>query len=137
MPLLKSPPPRSARRPARGFTMIEVLVALAIVAIALAAALRAVGSLASTSGALHQRLVAGWSADNALAQMRLSHRWPEVGQQSSDCSQGNLELVCVQTVTTTANPIFRKVEVAVRSKGGHDVLADLVTVVPNETQRPL
>ncbi|MEA3132132.1 MAG: ral secretion pathway protein, partial [Paraburkholderia sp.] len=46
----------------RGFTMIEVLVALAIIAVALAASLRAVGSLASGEADLHRRLLASWSA---------------------------------------------------------------------------
>ena len=68
-----------AGRSQRGFTMIEVLVALAIIAVALAASLRAVGSLANSEADLHQRLLAGWSADNALAQLRLTHSWPEVG----------------------------------------------------------
>ena len=53
--------------------MIEVLIALAIIAIALAASLRAVGALATGEADLHRRLLAGWSADNELAQMRLSH----------------------------------------------------------------
>lgn len=65
----------AARRPARGrvprgFTMIEVLVALAIIAVALAASIRAVGSMANGTSDLHRRLLAGWSADNALAQLR-------------------------------------------------------------------
>ena len=70
---------KAAKRAQRGFTMIEVLVALAIIAVALAASLRAVGSLASGEADLHRRLLAGWSADNALAQLRLTHAWPNVG----------------------------------------------------------
>ena len=57
--------------------MIEVLVALAIIAVALAASLRAVGSLATGEAELHRRLLAGWSADNELAQLRLTHTLAE------------------------------------------------------------
>src|SRR6201999_3956195 len=105
----RSAPPASSR----GFTMIEVLVALAIIAIALAASLRAVGSLANGEADLHRRLLAGWSADNELAQLRLTHAWPDVGATSFDCSQGNLQLLCTEQVTATPNPVFRRVEVQV------------------------
>ncbi|KVU55307.1 type II secretion system protein GspI [Burkholderia cepacia] len=121
----------------RGFTMIEVLVALAIIAVALAASIRAVGTMATNASDLHRRLLAGWSADNALAQMRLTHAWPEIGEQSFDCSQGNVQLVCTQRVSTTPNPVFRRVRISVSTPGQAGVLAQMVTVVANETSRPL
>ena len=121
----------------RGFTMIEVLVALAIIAVALAASLRAVGSLATGEAELHRRLLAGWSADNELAQLRLTHTWPSLGSHAFDCSQGNLQLLCTDTVTATPNPIFRRVEVIVTSPGQAGNLAQIVTVMANETNREL
>jgi general secretion pathway protein I len=127
----------SAGRTPRGFTMIEVLVALAIIAVALAASLRAVGSLASGEADLHRRLLAGWSADNALAQLRLTHAWPNVGDTSFDCSQGNLQLMCTEHVTGTPNPVFRRVEVMVTTPGRSGNLAQMVTVVANENNRSL
>lgn len=124
-------------RPFRGFTMIEVLVALAIIAVALAASLRAVGSLATGEADLHRRLLAGWSADNELAQLRLSHAWPAIGARTFDCSQGNVRLVCTQRVSSTPNPIFRRVEMDVSMPGRAGNLAQMVTVVANETNRSL
>ncbi|WP_207000181.1 type II secretion system minor pseudopilin GspI [Trinickia mobilis] len=121
----------------RGFTMIEVLVALAIIAVALAASLRAVGALAASESELHQRLLAGWSADNTLAQLHLAHTWPEIGTQTFDCSQGNLQLICTERVSSTPNPVFRRVEVSVTTPGRGGNLAQLVTVLPNETNRAL
>ena len=55
-----------------GFTLIEVLVALAIVSIALMAALRAAGQGTTNVGELRSRLLAGWVAENMLA--RVEHR---------------------------------------------------------------
>jgi general secretion pathway protein I len=127
----------TCRVPARGFTMIEVLVALAIIAIALGASLRAVGNLASSSAALDKRLYAGWSADNELARLHLEHAWPDVGSTSFDCSQGKVPLTCTERVSATPNPIFRKVEVSVASPDATGVLAQMVTVVANETNRSL
>lgn len=117
--------------------MIEVLVALAIIAVALAASLRAVGMLANDEAELHRRLLAGWSADNALTELHLMRQWPEIGTQTFDCSQGNLPLTCVEHVTATPNPIFRRVEVSVTTPGRSGSLAHLVTVVANETNRAL
>jgi general secretion pathway protein I len=99
--------------------------------------LRAVGSLASGEADLHRRLLAGWSADNALAQLRLTHAWPEVGEIRFDCSQGNLQLTCTEHVTATPNPVFRRVEVMVAMTGRSGNLAQMVTVVANETNRSL
>jgi general secretion pathway protein I len=121
----------------RGFTMIEVLVALAIIAVALSASLRAVGSLASGEADLHRRLLAGWSADNTLAQLHLTHAWPNVGSTSFECSQGNLQLMCTENVTSTPNPVFRRVEVMVTMPGRSGNLAQMVTVVANENNRSL
>ena len=117
--------------------MIEVLVALVIVAVALAASVRAVGSVANTAGALHQRLLAGWSADSVLADLRLAHGWPDLGTTRFECSQGDLMLMCSETVSSTPNPLFRQVEITVTHEEDSTRLAQLVTVVANETARPL
>jgi general secretion pathway protein I len=120
-----------------GFTMIEVLVALAIIAVALAAALRASAMLATDEAGLHRRLLAGWSAENALAQLYLARQWPDIGARTFDCSQGNQPLSCTERVAATPNPVFRRVEVSVTVPGEDGVLAQLVTVVANETNRAL
>jgi general secretion pathway protein I len=121
-----------------GFTLIEVLIALAIVAIALVAALKATDNLSEASDALHRRLVAGWSAENRLAEIRLRQEWPEVGTRQFPCSQGNVELVCFETVETTPNPVFRRIVVKVRDAQRPDAdLTELVGLIPNESVRPL
>jgi general secretion pathway protein I len=117
--------------------MIEVLVALAIIAIALGASLRAVGSLASNSTRLHERMLAGWSADNALTIVQLQHQWPEIGTSVIECPQGDLDLRCSVTVRSTPNPLFRQIEVVVRRANNEEILASITTVVPNETRRSL
>lgn len=122
----------------RGFTLIEVLVALAIVAIALGAALRATGAVAGGQAALRARLLAHYSADSQLAALHLARTWPALGESRLACPQGDLPLVCRQVVSGTANPLFRKVEVTVTGPDtGDTALADLITVIANETQRPL
>ena len=97
----------------RGFTLLEVLVALAIVVTALGASLRAVGSLTQNSNGLRATMMATWSAENRLVQIRLSKVFPDVGKNSFDCPQSDLQLVCVEEVIVSPNPRLRRVEVSV------------------------
>jgi len=104
----------------------------------LVAALKAVTNLSEATDALHRRLVAGWSAQNRLAEIRLRGEWPDVGTRQFPCSQGNVELTCFETVEPTPNPIFRRVVVKVRDAQRADAdLTELVGLVPNESTRPL
>lgn len=104
-----------ARRPApsRGFTLLEVLVALVIVGTALGAGLRAVGSLTANSDGLRAAMMATWSAENRLVQIRLGREFPEVGKRNFPCPQGELNLICEEEVLTSPNPQLRRIEVSV------------------------
>jgi general secretion pathway protein I len=96
-----------------GFTLLEVLVALVIVGTALGAGLRAVGSLTSNSAGLRTSMMATWSAENRLVQIRLGKEFPEIGKRGFDCPQGDLHLVCQEEVITSPNPLLRRIEVSV------------------------
>lgn len=96
-----------------GFTLLEVLVALVVVGTALGASLRAVGSLTQNSSDLRASMMATWSAENRLAQVRLANEWPPFGKRSFECPQAELQLVCQEEVLATPNPFFRRVEVSV------------------------
>ena len=104
------PPGRSA---ASGFTLLEVLVALVIVGTALGAGLRAVGSLTSNSAGLRASMMATWSAENRLVQIRLGREFPQVGKRNFPCAQGDLQLICEEEVITSPNPQLRRIEVSV------------------------
>jgi general secretion pathway protein I len=104
---------RRCQRYSTGFTLLEVLVALVIVGTALGACLRAVGSLTRNSDGLRASMMATWSAENKLTQIRLASEFPDVGESDFDCPQGDLLLVCHEQVLATPNPMFRRVEVSV------------------------
>lgn len=121
--------------PARGFTLIEVLIALAIVAIALGAILRAMGQMASDTEDERARMLALWSADNALSELRVSQVWPPVGYAAFACPQGRYRFVCHQTTTALSDPRLREVSVSVYpSSAGGAVLAEVVSVIQNEAR---
>ena len=97
----------------RGFTLLEVLVALVIVGTALTAGLRAVGSLTANSADLRASMMATWSAENRLVQIRLGREFPEIGRRSFPCPQGDLNFICEEEVFTSPNPLLRRIEVSV------------------------
>jgi general secretion pathway protein I len=96
-----------------GFTLLEVLVALVIVGTALGASLRAVGSLTQNSNDLRAAMMATWSAENRLTEIRLAHVYPPLGKTAFPCPQAEMQLVCEQEVLPTPNVNFRRVEVSV------------------------
>ncbi len=98
---------------AGGFTLVEVLVAMTIAAVALMAAIRATTSLAVDGAELRARTLAQWSAENRLVQIRVAREWPNLGRRQFDCSQGGIALLCREDVFQTPNPLFRRVEISV------------------------
>lgn len=104
---------RSRSNSQRGFTLLESLVALAILAIALAAVLRATSASTSHVDALRQRLLADWVAQNRLALHAGRGDWLPVGSQQGEESQAGLKFVWQEIISTTPNPAFRRIEVSV------------------------
>ena len=105
-----------ARR--KGFTLVEVLVALAIVSIALMAALRAAGQGTNAVSELRLRLLAGWVAENRLAEHRARGDWLPLGIGRGTQSQGGVEFPWREEVIATPNSAFRRIDVLVSAPGG-------------------
>lgn len=116
------------RAPARGFTLLEVLVALAMVAIALGAGLRAAGVLTDNAGRLSDVIAAQWCADNQLTGLRLARQFPGVGDADFACQQLGRSYPAKLVTRPTPNPNFRRVDAVVSDDSGH-VLVTLSTVL--------
>ncbi|MBC7938845.1 MAG: type II secretion system minor pseudopilin GspI [Chitinophagaceae bacterium] len=112
----------------RGFTLIEALVALAIVAIALGAGLRASGVLTDNAQRLSDVIAAQWCADNQLTALRLSRTFPGVGDADFSCEQLGRTYAGQLQTRPTPNPGFRRVDAVVRDEAGRQ-LVTLSTVL--------
>jgi len=110
------PEPSTAWRGARGFTLVEVLVALGIVAIALVAGLQATSALTRNAQRQADVLLAQLCAENELAKVRLSRQMPSVGDTDVPCEQGQRAFVVKVRVSPTPNPSFRRVDALVQDE---------------------
>lgn len=96
-----------------GFTLIEVLVALGIVAIALTAGLKATASLSRNAQRQSDVMLAQICAENELIKLRLSRQMPGVGDASSECEQASEHMQVQTSVRPTPNPNFLRVDARV------------------------
>ena len=116
-------------RLAAGFTLVEILVAIAILAVALAATSRA--AHVATDGALQtrHRLLATWAAQNRVAELRARGVYPPVASTRTETSQAGLALVIDETVSETPNPGIRRVDLAVSQRDAAQVITRLTAYV--------
>ncbi|MDR0457671.1 MAG: type II secretion system minor pseudopilin GspI [Burkholderiaceae bacterium] len=105
------------RRANPGFTLIEVMVALAITAIALVAGFKATDSLTNDADRQAAVLLGHICAENTLIALRLARRLPGVGDTDNVCVQGGRRFTVTQSVLPTPNPYFRRVQATVRQNG--------------------
>ena len=116
----------------RGFTLVEILVALAIIAVALTAGMRALAQSADSATALKARTLGLWVAQNRLAAAQAAAPWPGLGNYSGKATQAGATFLWRETVTTTPNPAFRKIEIAVMEPERPDYkIAQLVGFIGN------
>ena len=116
-----------------GFTLIEVLVALAIVAITLGAGINAAGALANNAERLAQVSEAQWCADNMLTGLRLAHQSLSVGDSDFSCEQLGRSYRGKLVIRPTPNPNFRRVDAVMNNAIGQPLLT-LSTVLPRSGQ---
>jgi general secretion pathway protein I len=124
----------------RGFTLIEVIIALAILAIALAATGRATHGTADSSATLKTKLLAGWVAQNRLAELQLAGKLPDKGERSGEAEQGGLRFQWKENISQTKNKSILRVEIAVSPANAPEYaaakLVGYLTDVPALTASP-
>lgn len=115
--------PRSRKQ---GFTLLEVLVALAVLSIALAAALKVTGQYLDNSAYLRDRTLAQWVALNQLSELRLAAAWPGPGKLEGEDSMAGRAWRWQIQVETTADAELRRLRVRVYTQHNKQPLTELI-----------
>ena len=114
-----------------GFTLVEILVALTILAITMGAYLSQLDSQITQTHTIRNRTLAHWAAQNHLANMRTEERWPGLGKQTFSSIQGQQEWQIQQQVSITPNAHIKRVELRMFAADG-EFVGNLVGYVAND-----
>jgi general secretion pathway protein I len=110
-----------------GFTLIEVLAALVIVALGMLGAIQAVTQAARNGSYLRDKTLAHWVAMNIITERRLLNAPPDIGESSDDVEMAGLRWRWTMRVTQTQVETMRRMDVSVRPADARDD-SSLVTV---------
>lgn len=115
-----------------GFTLIEVIVAVTVIAVGMAAVIKTIGTVTRNTALLSERTVAMWVAQNALAEFEL-----DINNNAQEESEGSEKMIGIEwhwtkIIEDTQDPGVRRVEFQVRQDEDEDsqVYATLVTLLP-------
>ncbi|SET39829.1 type II secretion system minor pseudopilin GspI [Thalassotalea agarivorans] len=117
----------------KGFTLIEVLIAMAVFSIAGIAIVSATSNSARSLGFVEQKMIANWVASNQLTEIHLEQSWPPKNNKKGMVEIAGAEWFWVQKVVATTNNDMKAVTVEVRQNEDQELpLSSLMTYVSKE-----
>jgi general secretion pathway protein I len=124
----------------RAFTLVEVMVALAIIALSLTAVSAKMGRMIDTSNSMRERTYASWIAQNKITELRLANVLPEVSATSGEVAYANTTWRWRAVISESGIENLFRVDVAVSYEDGDDVIRTVTgfigePVIPGQSNR--
>ena len=101
-------------RTPKGFTLIEVLVAMTIIAVGVSALVGSAAASAWRADYLRNREFGRWVASNVLAELQVVPAWPSIGSKNTEVDMGSITWYVKTSTQAVADPDLRRVDVEVR-----------------------
>ena len=117
-----------------GFTLLEVLVALAVLALTMGAVIKGVGGYAGNQAYLRDRTLTTWVARNVLVDQQVKEAWPDVGELKGTSKMGGREWRWIGTVSQTDEQDLRRLDVRIRPIDAED--SEPIAVLSGFLRRP-
>lgn len=111
----------------RGFTLVEVLVAMTIIAVGVSALVASAGASAWRSDYMRDREFGRWIASNALIELQVLPAWPDVGTKNTEVEMGNTTWYLKTQTQAVADPDLRRLDIQVRRDRDADNYIYVVT----------
>jgi len=110
----------------RGFTLLEVLVALVVAVLSLGAVLAAVSQMADTGLTLRERTYASWIGQNKITELRLANVLPEVSESNGEIEYADQEWAWSAKISETGIENLFRVDVDISRPGSNDVIRSVI-----------
>ena len=128
-----------SRRP-QGFTLIEVMVSLVIVAIALTGISVTMGGMLNTATTLRDRTYASWIAQNKIVEIRAAGAFPDLGESTGEVDYANSEWEWRMVIAETGVEDLLRIDVSVSHPGDDDPIRTVTgfvgePVVPGQSNQ--
>jgi general secretion pathway protein I len=111
----------------RGFTLLEVLIALAVLAIGMIAVIGTAGTSTRNAALLKDETFAHWVAMNELTTLRLASVWPNVGTQKGEADMAGEQWHWQVTISTTSDPDLMRADIDVSNALAPDTVVSSLT----------
>jgi general secretion pathway protein I len=117
-----------------GFTLLEILVALAVLALAMGAVIKATSDYTASQSHLRDRTIATWVARNVLAEQQIRREWPRVGEKKDTVEMAGREWQWLARTSQTDEAELRRLDVEIRP--AEDTDAEPLVTLSGFLQQP-
>ena len=112
-----------------GFTLLEVMVALFIVAVALGGVIKVMGNAAQNTSRLTNKTFAQWVGVNKITELKIKQEWPKFGEAKGEDEMANQKWRWVQKTIKTSDENVKRIELSVWNSVDDSDQSPFVTVV--------